>query len=205
MKIKIKNFVFGWWFFVLILLVQFTVLYFAPNEQTLGAGIKPVYLHVSLTWVGMLLFVIGAIMGAVVLFVRKGRLTKWHRFLFLTAVIFYSVGFLVSMYASVLNWGGIPFQEPRIRNAINVVVVGIAAWALNVMVNDSRVQGLVSLIPFGFILFAQNGNRTTLHPDNPVNSAPMSIRSTFLIMFALSFILSVWVFQRFNSNNHSEF
>ena len=103
------------------------------------------------------------------------------------------------MYASVLNWGGIPFQEPRIRNAINVVVIGLAAWALHLMVNDSRVQSFASFLPFGFIVFSQNGERTTLHPDNPVNSAPLSIKATFLIMFGLSFILSVWVVQKFNT------
>ena len=184
----------------MILLAQFMVLYFAPNEQTLGAGIKPVYLHVSLTWVGMLLLLVSAIMGVVVLVVRKERLTKWHRSVFLTAIIFYVVGFLVSMYASVINWGGIPFQEPRIRNTINVVVVGLAAWAIYVMINDSRVQGLASFLPLGFILFSQNGERTTLHPDNPVNSAPLSIKATFLVMFGLSFILSVWVLQKFNTS-----
>ncbi|MFQ5752587.1 MAG: hypothetical protein ACE5HI_11375, partial [bacterium] len=35
----------------------------APLERTLGEGIKVVYIHVSLTWAGMLSFILTGIVG----------------------------------------------------------------------------------------------------------------------------------------------
>lgn len=191
---KFKQIFTSWWVLAVIVLLQMLVLIFAPNEQTLGAGIKPVYLHVSLTWVGMIFFLISGIVGLVLFFYHSEKLARWHRAIFLNALVFYIVGFLISMYASWINWGGIPFQEPRIRNTVNVVVVAVAAWIFSELVRNFRVQAVAGILPLVFILLARGSDRMVLHPDNPVSTAPMSIRSTFLIMFGLAIVLSLWVF-----------
>lgn len=198
---KIKNFITGWWLLGVIVLLQTIVLVLAPNERTLGAGIKPVYLHVSLTWVGMIFLLLSGIVGVILLFVNREGLARWHRYIFLTGIIFYTVGFVISMYASLVNWGGIPYQEPRIRNTINVVVVGIAAWILYELVNNYRVQAAAGILPLIFIFLARGSDRMVLHPDNPVGSAPLGIRATFLIMFGLSILLSLWVFAKLFSGS----
>ena len=57
-----------WLPLALIVFLQITILILSPAERTLGNGIKPVYLHVSLTWTGMVFFLISAIFGIVVFF-----------------------------------------------------------------------------------------------------------------------------------------
>lgn len=204
---KFKNFFSGWWIFWGIVILQAIVLLAAPNEQTLGSGIKPVYLHVSLTWSGMLFFLIAGLLGLLTMIFGQQRLAVWYRAIFTAASLLYLTGFLISLYASIINWGGIPFQEPRIRNAINVVVAGIAAWTFAELVRSVRLKGLAVFFPIAFILFSRQSERMVLHPDNPVSSAPVSMRSTFLIMFGLALFLAFWLtgqlYQKFFKNGRN--
>lgn len=181
-----------WWLLALIVILQTVILWQSPEEKTIGIGIKPVYLHVSLTWTGMILLLITAFLGLVVLLKGTEKVASWHRTFLLSALWFYGAGFLISMYASWLNWGGIPFQEPRIQGALNVLVSAGAVWLLREILTSHRIQGVLGWIPLAFMLTAGRSSRVVLHPDNPVASSPLSIRLTFLLMFGLAILLSGW-------------
>ena len=193
----------AWWPLLVIIILQAAVLVQAPNERTLGVGIKPVYLHVSLTWVGMILLLLSAILGLAALVTNNARLISWLRTFFMIGLFLYVIGFLVSMYASWLNWGGIPYREPRIHNAINVVVAGIASWILYELLPFNRIKGLAAILPAAFIFLGGQSDRMALHPENPVSTAPASIQNTFFIMFGLAILLAVWLvwFQRTHRKN----
>lgn len=182
-----------WWLLALVVILQTTTLIFSPEERTLGIGIKPVYLHVSLTWTGMLLMLVSGVMGLVALFWQNEKLVAWQRNVFTVAIGLYAAGFLISMYASWLNWGGIPYQEPRIRAAINVVVSGIAAWILQDLVSKKWLKAAVPLIPLVYIFVGGRSPRMVLHPDNPVSTSPLGIKATFISMLALAVILGFWL------------
>ena len=181
-----------WWLLALIVILQVIILWQSPEEKTIGIGIKPVYLHVSLTWTGMILLLVTAFLGLIVLINGTEKIASWQRSFLLGALWFYGAGFLISMYASWLNWGGIPFQEPRIQGALNVLVSAIAVWLLREILNSHRIQGVLGWIPLAFMLTAGRSSRMVLHPDNPVATSPLSIRLTFLMMFGLAILLSVW-------------
>jgi hypothetical protein len=181
-----------WWLLALIMILQMIILWQSPEEKTIGVGIKPVYLHVSFTWTGMVLLLGTAILGLIVLFKGTEQIAGWQRTFLLSALWFYGLGFLISMYASWLNWGGIPFQEPRIQGTLNVMVAAIAVWLLREILNSRRIQGILGWIPLAFMLTAREGSRMVLHPDNPVATSPLSIKLTFFLMFGLAILLSVW-------------
>lgn len=176
----------------MIVTLQIFVLIFSPEERTLGAGIKPVYLHVSLTWMGMILLTLTGGLGLILILIPHPKLANWHKIIFLTGLGFYLLGFMVSIVASFVNWGGIPFQEPRIRGALNVGVVGIAAWVLGELVRNKRISGAASTLPPLFILMTGNSSRMVLHPENPVSTSPLGIKTTFFVMFGLALLLSIW-------------
>jgi len=175
-----------------ILLAQMILLWVSPEERTLGVGIKPVYLHVSLTWVGMLLYVLAALFGIGVLITGKNNLASWMNTIFTLAVVFFGVGFLISMIASVVNWGGVPFREPRVIATMNVFIVSGVIWFLSRWINIIRVNGFLILIPIAFMYWGVESSRMVLHPDNPVNSSPDGIRYTFYGMFFLAILLAGW-------------
>lgn len=181
-----------WWLLALILILQTLILIFSPEEKTLGAGIKPVYLHVSLTWTGMVLLLINGFLGLAILITGREDIAGWQRSVLLGALWFYGIGFLISLYASWLNWGGIPYGEPRIRGALNVWVATLGVWVLRELILLPRVQGVVGWIPIVFMLVAGRSSRMVLHPDNPVATSPLSIKATFLSMFGLAILLAIW-------------
>ncbi len=181
-----------WWLLALIVILQITILVISPEEMTLGIGIKPVYLHVSLTWTGMVLFLINGLLALGVVVSANEKLACWQRRFFMLSLIFYGVGFLISMYASWLNWGGIPWQEPKIRTASNVVVSGIGAWYLRELIKPNRLKGLAGMIPLAYLFLGGRSPRMVLHPDNPVATSPIGIQSTFFVLFGLAILLSIW-------------
>jgi cation transport ATPase len=181
-----------WWLLGAIVLMQIIILLLAPEEKTIGNGIKPVYLHVSLTWTGMALFFITALLGLEMLFSKSGTLESWHRICFTAALLFFGSGLLVSLYASYVNWGGIPLQEPKFRMAVNVIVAGFAGWYLRELAKPRAIKALSSLIPVGFMFLGSSGPRMVLHPENPVMTSPLGIKGSFLAMFALAVLLAAW-------------
>lgn len=181
-----------WWLLALIVILQTAILYFSPEENTIGIGIKPVYLHVSLTWTGMVLLLLNGLAGLATLVSGRREIAGWQRSFLLSALWFYGFGFLISMYASWLNWGGVPFREPRIQGAINVLVATLAVWVLREMFNSPRIQGVLAWIPVAFMMVGGRSSRMVLHPDNPIVTSPLSIKATFLSMFGLAILLSIW-------------
>lgn len=182
-----------WWPLAVIVVLQIVILIISPEERTLGVGIKPVYLHVSLTWAGMLFLAINGLLGLGVLASGNQRLACWQRNFLLTGLVFFGAGFLISMYASWLNWGGIPWQEPKIRAAVNVMVSGIGTWFLRELIEWDRLKGLAGLVPVVYIAIGGRSPRMVLHPDNPVVSSPLGIKGTFLGLFFLALLLAVWM------------
>lgn len=182
-----------WWLLALIVILQTTILIVSPEEATIGVGIKPVYLHVSLTWTGMIWLLVSAGLGLIILIRPDEGFSNWQRNLFTVAIGLYLAGFLISMYASWLNWGGIPYQEPRIRAAINVVVSGIAAWILQDFLTKRWLKALMPVIPVIYIFVGGRSPRMVLHPDNPVSTSPLGIKATFIGMFVLAVLLSFWL------------
>jgi hypothetical protein len=165
----------------------------APHERTLGPGILPVYVHVSLTWAGMLFFILSAVLGVLVVFTGGKSWFSWLRPVFMTAYITYLAGFLVSLWASYVNWNGIPYREPRVLSALNAIVVTSVCAVLLLWLRRKWMAGIVAVIPAFFVMSAVQSTRLVLHPDNPIRQAPAGIRNTFITMFGLVLLLSVWL------------
>ncbi|MCP4417379.1 MAG: hypothetical protein GY805_12210 [Chloroflexi bacterium] len=53
------------------------VILLAPEERTLGSGIRSVYLHVGLVWVGLLGFGVTTVLGTAVLLTKKLAWLRW--------------------------------------------------------------------------------------------------------------------------------
>jgi hypothetical protein len=178
--------------FLGILLAQIIVLWVSPEERTLGVGIKPVYLHVSFTWVGMFLLYLTGLVGVVVLISGHDRSTLWLKRTLTLGVVFFTVGFFISLFASLVNWGGVPFREPKVISALNILVVSGVIWILSRWVTQNRIIGFLSFIPPVFMVFREEGSRMVLHPDNPVNTSPDAIKFSFYAMFFLAVLLAIW-------------
>lgn len=182
----------SWLFPAVIVAAQALTLALSPEERTLGVGIKPVYLHVSLTWAGMLLLAVCGALGLGLAISQRERLDSWLKTALAAGWGLYIFGFLVSILASYVNWGGVPFKEPRVLGSLNVLVVATVALVLVNWINLRRINGLIGMAPAAVMIFSMSSSRMALHPEGPVSSSPLGIRLTFFGMFLLALLLGGW-------------
>lgn len=182
----------NWLLLVFILTAQLVVLWISPEERILGVGIKPVYLHVSLTWTGMLFLAVSGFLGFGVAISTDEKMASWLKSIYSVGFGIFGVGFLVSLYASLVNWGGVPFRESRVITALNIFVVAAVVWILTRWIPRKRLNGLLSMVPAVFMIMTVKSFTTVLHPDNPVQSSPNGIKYAFYGMFMLALLLAGW-------------
>ncbi len=178
-------------FLAFVLLASIVAIWLAPEERTLGAGIKPVYVHVALTWAGMLGYYLSAALGIVSLLSNRPPVFDWLKVIYRVAFLMHLAGLLLSILASYVNWGGFPLREPRAISSLSVVVLGfVVGWIMNAWTQPRL--GILAVVPSAFLIWTVESSRMVLHPEDPVMAAPQGIKYAFLSMFALSFLLSVW-------------
>jgi hypothetical protein len=175
-----------WWGVVAIGVVTAVLLLLAPEEATLGSGIRSVYVHVALIWVGLAGFVVAGLIGLALLVTGKATLYLWMRTIGWIGVGFFAAGLAMSALASQVNWGAVFWQEPRMRSSGTSLAIAVIVMVAMDWFPWLRLRGaLVTAVP---IIFYWLTTRTelVLHPDNPIlTSDSVGIQATFLGLFVL--------------------
>ncbi len=183
-----------WIIVIATLVAMITVVLTAPQEQSMGDGIRVVYVHVALVWAGMLGFAINGLLGIVLMLSGRRSLKEWIELVGISTLLIFIASVLVSLLAEQINWGGILWQEPRNQAVFTVTAVAVIVHIVNSWLPWIRWRGLLPLALALFVLQTLPGAPRVLHPENPVrNSSSQAMQSTFLIMFALSTILGGWL------------
>ncbi len=165
----------------------------APVEQSLGQGIKIVYVHVGLIWAAMLGFAINGLLGLAVAITNNKKLAAWMETIGRVTLGVFVTSVLVSLLAEVVNWGGIFWQEPR-----NMAVFAVTAVAVIVLVLQSwlpwrRVHGLLHLGLAAYVFLTLPSAAMVMHPENPGRSSgSLGIQSAFWGTAVLAFLIGVW-------------
>ena len=176
----------------LLIILGGLVLWAAPEEQTLGSGIKVVYLHVALIWTGMTGLVLLGILGIGVLLTGNQRLQTWGQAVGWVALGFFLAGILMSMLAAKVNWGGIFWQEPRYIAMFRVMAIAIISQVIGLWPISPRITGGLSAIPALILVWSVNNTALILHPQNPIQSSPsLAIQGTFLGLFGLCCLAAI--------------
>jgi len=177
---------FFWWIVAGIFIAAALIVWFSPAEQTLGRGIRAVYVHVGLTWAGTAVFVITAVLGALVLFTSSRWLHDWMRPAGWVATGIYAGGVGMSMVASKVNWGAVFLQEPRMAAAINVLGIALLIQFGANWFPWMRLRGLLHIIFLGLLYWLTFQAPLVLHPRDAIStSSSTSIRTTFTALFVL--------------------
>ena len=179
--------------FVAILLVISTLLVIvAPEEATMGTGIKVVYVHVALTWAGMLGIVVSGIAGLVYALTDYQPLRSGLRAVLWVAFGAYTLGFLISLVAEQVNWGAIFWDEPRMRNAMNLLALAVVVVVLCSWFNWRRWVGLLPPVLTACMLLLMRDAVSVLHPDSAMRSSASSgIQTAFLTLFVIYTLMSI--------------
>lgn len=169
-----------------IVVVTAVLLFLAPEEATLGSGIRSVYVHVALIWVGLAGFVVVGLLGAVLLLTGNAIVYPWLRTIGWIGVGFFAAGLAMSALASQVNWGAVFWQEPRMRSSSTSLAIGVIVMVAMELFPWLRLRGLlVTAVPIIFYwLTAQT--ELVLHPADPIlTSDSAGIQATFAGLFVL--------------------
>lgn len=195
----------AWFLLAALLLLIILVVWLGPDEQTLGSGIKTVYIHVGLTWAGMVGLGVAALVGVGVLLTAKAGWAGWLKTLGWVATLLYGAGILMSMVASKDNWGGVLLQEPRMAAALNGFAIALIVQVLNSALPWLRLRGLLAILLFGLIVWLNGQAELVLHPPNPVRTTESStIQLTFVSLFLLFSLVGAWLVWFLNARQKPE-
>jgi hypothetical protein len=173
------------------------LLYLAPEEATLGTGIRTVYIHVALTWTGMAGFVLAGLLGLAVLVTANEKLERWMKTLGWTAYGFYVAGVAMSAIASRVNWGGVFWQEPRMAAAFKSLAVATIIVVANMWSPQVRVRGLLQAVIPAAVAWITYTAPLVLHPRNPIfSSEATGIQLAFIGLFLLCAAIAAWIVWR---------
>ena len=156
---------------VVITLLATIILLLSPIEQTLGNGIRIVYLHVALIWVGMAGLLIAGLLGLIISAVPAATWLTWLRVTSWVAFGFFSVGAIISLVAEIVNWGAIFWSEPRTASILQILAVAVIIQITGSWLNHARLYGLLHAALAGFMVWSTGRAELVLHPDNPIGTS----------------------------------
>lgn len=183
-----------WLIPILLLAVMAIIVVMSPEERTLGARIKVVYVHVAFIWSGLAGILISGLLSFTVFWKPLARrLEKVLPILNLVSVISFGIGFILSAAAAKVNWGSVAWTEPRMISSSRIIAVAVIVQVLVFMIANIRWRAGFYVI---FLLFTVATNATVknaIHPDNPIFSSDSnSFAIVVLSLTGIVVLLALW-------------
>ncbi len=184
------------------LAVIFLLALFGPEEQSLGANVRIVYLHGAWVLAAEAAFAAAALTGLLGLALRRERLHAWSAALGRAGIIFWVTYLPLSLWAMQANWNGLFLAEPRFRLALTFAVVGallqIGLWLLD----RGWVTSAGNLAFFIVLRAVFSTAANVMHPPpSPIfNSGLWNIILFFLALNALAWLAAYFLARAFLAN-----
>jgi len=187
-------------FFITVIVMALLSL-FGPEEKSLGAGVRVVYLHGALVLTAELAFISAGIAGLLGLVAQRDMFHDWSAALGRTGIVFWIIYLPVSLWAMEANWNGLFLSEPRFRYAVIFAVTGILLQVGLWLINKGWVTSLANLVFIITLLAVFAAAENVMHPGpSPIfSSGNFAIIGFFLAMIFLSllaaYFMTRWFFQ----------
>lgn len=166
----------------------------APPERTLGARLGWILFHGAWAWAGLLGFGAAGLAGLAGLGERRLAWQRASRILAWTALLFWMTYLPMSLAVQQSTWGGIFWDEPRMRIPLTFALVGLLLQGGLWLVRQPRLDALGNLL-FGLgLVWNLSRAENVLHPDAPLAGAETSaIGLVFFLMLGLSLLLGAQI------------
>jgi len=180
---------------------------FGPEEKSLGAGVRVVYLHGALVLTAELAFISAGIAGLLGLIARRDLFHNWSAALGRSGIVFWMIYLPVSLWAMQANWNGLFLAEPRFRFAVIFAVTGVLLQVGLWLVNKDWVTSLSNLVFIVALLGVFAVAENIMHPGpSPIfSSGNFAIIGFFLAMIFLSLFAAYFlarVFFQLQNRSH---
>src|SRR5512134_2309511 len=176
-------------FFSSIIVIALLAL-FGPEEKSLGASVRIVYLHGAWVLTAEAAFLVAGLTGLVALLTRAERWHRWSAALGRTGILFWVTYLPLSLWAMQSNWNGLFLSEPRFRLAAIFAVTGVLLQAGLWLINTDWITSLANLLFIVVLRVVFATAENVMHPPpSPIfNSGNYVIIGFFLGLVFLSLV-----------------
>jgi hypothetical protein len=168
---------------------------FGPEEKSLGANVRIVYLHGAWVLAAEVAFIAAGLAGLIGLLTRREAFHDWSAALGRTGTVFWITYLPLSLLAMQTNWNGLFLSEPRFRLALTFAIVGAlmqtGLWLVNHKVLTS-IANLAYIIALR-IIFSMAAN--VMHPPpSPIfNSGLWDVIIFFVLLNLLAWLAAYFL------------
>ncbi|HEX9330906.1 MAG TPA: hypothetical protein VF896_03385 [Anaerolineales bacterium] len=192
-------------FFITVIVIALLAL-FGPEEKSLGANVRIVYLHAAWVLTAELAFIAAGIAGLLALITRREAFHQWSAALGRTGIIFWVTYLPLSLWAMQSNWNGLFLAEPRFRLALIFAVTGILLQIGLWLINIHWVTSLANLLFILILRIVFSTAKNIMHPPpSPIfNSGNYAIIGFFIALILLTLFAAYFLTKGFlNINKES--
>jgi hypothetical protein len=181
-------------FFATVIVIALLAL-FGPEERSLGASVRIVYLHGAWVLAAELAFAAAGLSGLLALIMRRETFHKWSAALGRTGTFFWVTYLPLSLWAMQSNWNGLFLAEPRFRLAAIFAVTGVLLQVGLWLINTDWITSAANIIFIAVLRVIFSTAENVMHPPpSPIfNSGNYAIIGFFVALILLSLIASYFL------------
>src|SRR5512138_163004 len=183
-------------FFAVLIAIALLAL-LGPEEKSLGASVRIVYLHGAWVLTAEVAFLAAGLAGLAALIARRAPLHKWSAALGRTGIVFWVTYLPLSLWAMQSNWNGLFLSEPRFRLAAIFAVTGVLLQAGLWLIATGWITSLANLLFIVIlrIIFATAEN--VMHPPpSPIFSSGNYLIIGFFVALNLLTLVAAYFLTR---------
>lgn len=161
------------YFISILILIGLTVVaaLLAPPEASLGQVAKLVYAHAAQAWIGIIGFLVAAVLSIIFLISKTDKFIHWAHAFEKTSLLWWFIHVSSSLITMQLAWGGIFWQEPRFRIALTFMILGFATYCVSLIINRTKISSVLYAVNFIVLLALLSSSSRIMHPTNPIYGA----------------------------------
>jgi hypothetical protein len=184
--------------FISMLVIIAVATLFGPEEKSLGANVRFVYLHGAWVLAAEVALILAGVTGFLALLNNRPVFYKWSTALGRSGIVFWVTYLPLSLFAMQANWNGLFLAEPRFRLALTFAIVGIllqvGLWLINRPPYTAAANTLF-IITLRYVF--SNADYVMHPPPSPIlNSGLWGVISFFALLNILvllaAFFLTRW-------------
>lgn len=181
-----------------ILLIVLLAL-FGPEERSLGANVRIVYLHGAWVLAAELAFIAAGLAGALALLTKRDPFHRWSAALGRTGIFFWVTYLPLSLWAMQTNWNGLFLSEPRFRLALIFAVTGVLLQVGLWLINTAWITSAANLLFIVVLRLIFSTAENIMHPPpSPIfNSGNFAIIGFFLGLILLTLVAAYFLTRLF--------
>ena len=181
--------------FLISVIVIALLALFGPEERSLGANVRIVYLHGAWVLSAEVAFLAAALAALAAFITKRDSFHQWSAALGRTGVVFWVTYLPLSLWAMQTNWNGLFLSEPRFRLAVIFAVTGVLLQLGLWLINTHWITSVANIIFIVVlrVIFATAEN--VMHPPpSPIfSSGNYAIIGFFLGLIVLSLLAAYFL------------